>query len=48
LDQVEKVAYGLVTDWGKEGKPTSFSDYSITLRRVDGAWQIRTLIATAP
>lgn len=41
-------AYGLVTDWGKEGKPISFSDYTITLNRVGGVWRIRTLTATAP
>lgn len=47
-DVAHVTAYGLVTDWGKEGKPTSFSDYAITLNRVGGAWQIRTLLATAP
>jgi len=41
-------AYGLVTDWGNEGKPMTFSDYAITLLRVAGAWRIRTLVATAP
>lgn len=41
-------AYGLVTDWGNEGKPMTFSDYAITLSRVDGAWRIASLLATAP
>lgn len=41
-------AYGLVTDWGNEGKPMSFSDYAITLNRVDGGWRIRSLLATMP
>ncbi len=47
-DVAQVTAYGLVTDWGKEGKPTSFSDYAITLSRIDGSWRIRTLVATAP
>lgn len=41
-------AYGLVTDWGNEGKPMSFSDYAITLSRADGNWRIRSLVATMP
>lgn len=41
-------AYGLVTDWGNEGKPMTFSDYAITLNRSGGAWRISTLVATAP
>lgn len=41
-------AYGLVTDWGNQGQPMSFSDYAITLNRVDGAWRIRSLLATMP
>jgi len=41
-------AYGLVTDWGNAGQPMTFSDYAITLDRVDGTWRIRTLLATAP
>lgn len=41
-------AYGLVTDWGNKGQPMSFSDYAITLNRVDGAWRIRSLLATMP
>ncbi|WP_197423680.1 nuclear transport factor 2 family protein [Novosphingobium sp. CCH12-A3] len=41
-------AYGLVTDWGDMGKPMTFSDYAITLNRVEGAWRIRSLVATAP
>ena len=46
-DDLAKVtAYGLVTDWGNEGKPMAFSDYAITLRRVDGQWRIQTLLAT--
>lgn len=41
-------AYGLVTDWGNEGRPMTFSDYAITLNRIGGEWRIRTLLATAP
>ena len=41
-------AYGLVTDWGNEGRPMTFSDYAITLNRIGGQWRIRTLVATAP
>ena len=41
-------AYGLVTDWGNRGQSMSFSDYAITLNRVNGAWRIRSLLATMP
>jgi uncharacterized protein (TIGR02246 family) len=41
-------AYGLVTDWGNEGKPMTFSDYAITLNRAGGVWRIRALLATTP
>ncbi|WP_371433361.1 nuclear transport factor 2 family protein [Novosphingobium sp.] len=40
-------AYGLVTDWGNEGKPMTFSDYAITLHRDGGDWRIRSLLATS-
>ena len=45
-DTADVVAYGLVTDWQDGGKPVSFTDYRIALRRVDGAWRIATLVAT--
>ncbi len=41
-------AYGLVTDWGNEGRPMTFSDYAITLNRTGGVWRIRSLLATSP
>ncbi|MBA2933613.1 nuclear transport factor 2 family protein [Sphingomonas sp. CGMCC 1.13654] len=40
------VAYGLVTDWQDGGKPASFTDYDIMLRRMDGEWRIARLVAT--
>jgi ketosteroid isomerase-like protein len=39
-------AYGLVTDWGKGGAPFAFSDYRVTVRRIQGAWRIESLLAT--
>jgi ketosteroid isomerase-like protein len=39
-------AYGLVTDWSKGGAPFAFSDYHMTLRRIQGAWRIANLVAT--
>jgi uncharacterized protein (TIGR02246 family) len=39
------VAYGLVTDWQNGGKPASFTDYEILLRRIDGEWRIAQLVA---
>lgn len=47
-DIARVTAYGLVTDWGNDGKPMTFSDYTITLVRAIGGWRIRTLVATAP
>ncbi len=47
-DTARVTAYGLVTDWGNDGKPMTFSDYAITLVRAIGGWRIRTLVATAP
>ncbi len=41
-------AYGLVTDWRDGGKPASFTDYAVTLRREDGGWKIAKLTATMP
>jgi len=38
-------AYGLVTDWREGGKPVSFADYEILVRRLGGAWRIQTLVA---
>ena len=40
------IAYGLVTDWQDGGKPASFTDYDIMLRRIDGEWRIAQLVAT--
>ena len=45
-DGADVVAYGLVTDWQDGGKPVSFIDYRIALRRIDGAGRIATLVAT--
>lgn len=45
-DLAQVTAYGLVTDWGNEGKPMTFSDYTITMNRASGAWRIQTLLAT--
>ena len=39
-------AYGLVTDWRDGGRPVSFVDYAIVMRRADDAWRIARLIAT--
>jgi len=47
-DQASVRAYGLVTDWREGGKPVSFTDYEIVLRRLDGAWRIQTLLARMP
>jgi len=41
-------AYGLVTDWRDGGKPVSFTDYEIVLRRLTGAWRIQSLLARMP
>jgi hypothetical protein len=38
-------AYGLVTDWRDGGKPVSFTDYEIKLRRLKCGWRIQTLVA---
>lgn len=38
-------AYGLVTDWRDGGKPVSFTDYEITLRRLKCGWRIQALVA---
>jgi ketosteroid isomerase-like protein len=38
-------AYGLVTDWREGGKPVSFTDYKIKLRRLECGWRIQTLVA---
>lgn len=47
-DTAVVAAYGLVTDWREGGKVASFTDYEITLARVDGSWRIRTLLARMP
>lgn len=47
-DTASVAAYGLVTDWRDGGKLASFTDYTITLTRRDGAWRIRTLLARMP
>jgi hypothetical protein len=39
-------AYGLVTDWSKGGAPFAFSNYQMTLRRIQGSWRIANLVAT--
>ena len=36
---------GLVTDWSGGGAVSTFSDYSGTLRKVDGAWTIVEIVA---
>lgn len=38
-------AYGLVTDWRDGGKPVSFGDYEVKLRRLKCGWRIQTLLA---
>lgn len=45
-DEARVTAYGLLTDWSNEGKPTTFSDYTVTLNRDGGGWRIRSLLAT--
>ena len=47
-DMAQVSAYGLVTDWGNGGQLVNFFDYAITLNRADGAWRIRSLVATTP
>ena len=47
-DMAQVSAYGLVTDWGTGGQLVNFFDYAITLNRADGAWRIRSLVATTP
>lgn len=47
-DTAKVAAYGLVTDWSDGGKPASFTDYEIVMRRTDDGWRIQTLIARAP
>ncbi len=44
-DSAHVLAYGLVTDWQDGGKPASFTDYEIMLRRTDDGWKIATLLA---
>ena len=48
VDTASVRAYGLVTDWREGGKPVSFTDYEILLRRLGGAWRIQTLLARTP
>ena len=45
-DEAHVTAYGLVTDWSNDGKPMTFSDYTITLNRAGRVWRIRQLLAT--
>jgi len=47
-DIAQVQAYGLVTDWNDGGKPSSFTDYAVTLRRDAGLWKIATLTARMP
>lgn len=47
-DEARVTAYGLVSDWTEGGKLVTFSDYRITVRKVEGSWRIAELVATSP
>ena len=45
-DEVLVRAYGLVTEWRDGGRPVSFTDYAVVMRRVADGWRIASLTAT--
>ncbi len=47
-DEIQVRAYGLVSDWTEGGKLISFTDYRITLKRLDDQLLIHELVANSP
>ncbi|MFA5496215.1 MAG: nuclear transport factor 2 family protein [Porticoccaceae bacterium] len=44
-DEARVMAYGLVSDWAEGGKLVTFTDYRVTVRKVEGCWRIAELVA---